>query len=297
MSGVKVDLSNQIDMNLDCDDIACDLYTVPGLNELVRSGADSTTCKNVNTCMSMTSIEPGLFEDSEEIESEKGESDVLQEPSYDCMENYKRHGRAILSIEQAQAIFQHKPKPFEKERTRAGNLAKLYGISVKTVRDIWVGRTWYRATFHLDEMKPLSPERLQKKAGRPKGAKDSKPRMRKNPYDIGECQLDGLFSLHSFDSGCEADLPKHVYCDAPIQSNIKAFSDGISWLDFPMGIHAAAFEDPFREDWEQWQQQRLQTQEPEFEVPIKYEDEAPLQTNTVACTSGTEPWSMYTGDS
>jgi hypothetical protein len=272
--------SAQLDMNLDCDDIACEIYTEPGLNELIRSGDDSTACEKINKC----SIEPpSLFEDSEDTETERGDSDVLPEQSFESME-YKRHGRAILSIEQAQAIFQHKPKPFEKERTRAGNLAKMYGISVKTVRDIWVGRTWYRATFHLDQLKPFSPERLQKKAGRPKGAKDSKPRMRKNPYDFGECP-DWLSSMQSF-QGCEADLPKN-YEDSS-QSSINVCSDVRSWLDFPMWIQTAGFEDPFREDWELWQQQIVQNQNAEVETPTECKDELPLQRTIMAWTSEPE---------
>ena len=94
---------------------------------------------------------------------------------------YRRHGRAILTDDQAREIFRHKPSPDSKERDRAGILARTYGISVKTVRDIWVGRTWYRATVHLDPSKPVSVERLQKRPGRPRGAKDSRPRTRKWP--------------------------------------------------------------------------------------------------------------------
>jgi hypothetical protein len=84
----------------------------------------------------------------------------------ECSESPKRfqrgdrHGRAILTDEQARSIFQDKPAPFAKEKVRAGALARTYGVSVKTVRDIWVGRTWYRATFDLDTSKPISPERL-----------------------------------------------------------------------------------------------------------------------------------------
>jgi hypothetical protein len=96
----------------------------------------------------------------------------------------KRHGRAILTQNDAQDIFKHKPLSSAKERQRAGILARFYGVSVKTVRDIWVGRTWYRATFHLDSSKPIAAERLEKKPGRPLGAKDSKPRTRKwHKYD------------------------------------------------------------------------------------------------------------------
>ena len=98
--------------------------------------------------------------------------------------NAKRHGRAILTEQYAREIFCNKPAPGTMERTRAGSLSKVYGVSVKTIRDIWIGRTWYRATCHLDQTQPLAPERRHKKAGRPKGVKDSKKRVKKSPSDI-----------------------------------------------------------------------------------------------------------------
>jgi hypothetical protein len=98
----------------------------------------------------------------------------------------KRHGRAILTEEQARQIFHYKPAPGLKDRTRAGCLSKMYGVSVKTIRDVWVGRTWYRVTCQLDQTKPLSPERLMKRAGRPKGTKDSKPRAKRPRNDTTE---------------------------------------------------------------------------------------------------------------
>ena len=36
----------------------------------------------------------------------------------------------------------------------------MYGISVKTVHDIWVGSTWYRVTCDLDPDTPICIERL-----------------------------------------------------------------------------------------------------------------------------------------
>ena len=90
-----------------------------------------------------------------------------------------RHGRAVLNDDQAKEIFRWKPFPDLKERDRAGYLARLFGVSVKTIRDIWVGRTWYRATFNLDPQKPVEAERLLKRPGRPRGVKDSKPRAKK----------------------------------------------------------------------------------------------------------------------
>jgi hypothetical protein len=168
----------------------------------------------------------------------------------------KRHGRAILTDEQAQAIFRHKPSAFAHDRDKAGVLAKIYGVSIKTVRDVWVGRTWYRATFHMDHTKPFAPERLEKKAGRPKGAKDSKPRSRKAHSD-GLDFLRVENRLESSDQACYEACKQRASesgSDNAILASAKAAAheniDSRSWKDFPMAIPSGGFEDPFREDWE-----------------------------------------------
>jgi hypothetical protein len=285
MSGLNVENSGRL-MNSDCNEIVCKMYNEP-YKDSMRSGDNCAALENLHETMFMTSMTPtdhhpdknSLLEVSKSLEVKGNESEILQAPQFDSMENYKRHGRAILSIEQAQNIFQLKPKPFQKERTRAGNLAKMYGISVKTVRDIWVGRTWYRATFHLDRLNPLSPERLQKKAGRPKGAKDSKPRMRKNPYDISDCFYDGLFGVQN----CEPDCPKPSDSDDPIQCKLKTSLEFQSWLDFPMESFDAGFEDPFREDWELWLQHKIQNQESEVETADEWQGNAEWSSDSEDC--------------
>jgi hypothetical protein len=143
------------------------------------------------------------------------------DPSGHNQARIKRHGRAILTNEQAQAIFRHKPTASTKDRSKASVLSRIYGVSIKAVRDIWVGRTWYRATFHMDHSKPFSPERLEKKAGRPSGCKDSVPRARKIPSDPRQ----------------KAQVSSENTTNRP------------AWMDFPM-IPAEGFEDPFRGDWE-----------------------------------------------
>uniref|UniRef100_A0A7S0MI35 Uncharacterized protein n=1 Tax=Cryptomonas curvata TaxID=233186 RepID=A0A7S0MI35_9CRYP len=201
------------------------------------------------------------------IESKSGCSSTLNEPNDLQIESIesrkdnntvKRHGRAILTDEQAQAIFKHKPTAYAQDRNKAGILARLYGVSVKTVRDIWVGRTWYRATFHMDHTKPFAPERLEKKAGRPKGSKDSKPRVRKTQSDGSHS--DNLLE-DTDDASCntreqrqDAGLRHAFDRNHPVAAKDAAFTwgdlDGRSWTDFPMAIQSGGFEDPFREDWE-----------------------------------------------
>jgi hypothetical protein len=56
--------------------------------------------------------------------------------------------RVILTEEQVINIYLIKlangaPSLHESKNNRAPQLAEKYGVSEKTVRDIWMGRTWY----------------------------------------------------------------------------------------------------------------------------------------------------------
>ena len=95
-----------------------------------------------------------------------------------------RGRRAVLSCDQVINIFRLRNGTCSATGSMRGGVgativARFFGVSSKTVRDIWVGRTWYRATQHLDPLRDDASERLQKRPGRPKGAKDRKPRTRK----------------------------------------------------------------------------------------------------------------------
>ena len=61
--------------------------------------------------------------------------------------------RAILTAEQAIEIFKMKLSSQPAVRIKnlsACKVAFAYGVSEKTVRDIWKGRTWLRETMHFD---------------------------------------------------------------------------------------------------------------------------------------------------
>ena len=87
--------------------------------------------------------------------------------------------RAILTSEKAVEIFSRSltsTVSSSAERPHATSVAREYGVSEKTVRDIWTGRTWSNETRHLD---PHRPPREAKPTGRPRGRQDSTPRKRK----------------------------------------------------------------------------------------------------------------------
>jgi hypothetical protein len=188
-------------------------------------------------------------------------------------------GRAILTDVQAQAIYRYKPEPFSKQENRAGALAKMFGVSVKTIRDIWVGRTWYRATYNLDSSKAPTIDRLLKKAGRPKGSKDSKPRVKKVScpgstsseinalkqedavYRNDRKMYDGTCrTLLAVDSIPESDMSccgRNTPCCACNLSSISPTSveEDKPWhagSDLFCETQLEALEDPFHDDWAFW---------------------------------------------
>ena len=156
------------------------------------------------------------------------------------------HGRAILTGGQAQAIFGFRPQALSIHRDRASTLSRMYGVSVKTVRDIWKGRTWYRETYHLDPSKAPMIDRLMKKAGRPKGVKDSKPRAKKEASDE---YIFGISSetVTTADPGiCNRDCTSY---SLDTWNGVKQELLG----DTPCSdAHSALLQDPFHDDWAYW---------------------------------------------
>ena len=82
--------------------------------------------------------------------------------------------RAVLTKQQAIDIFCLSTNCFPRgSRPTATSVAKAFGVSEKTIRDIWNGRTWCDETLPLDLSRQPKP---RKKTGRPLGSKDSAPR-------------------------------------------------------------------------------------------------------------------------
>ena len=107
--------------------------------------------------------------------------------------------RAILTSEKAVEIFSRSlpsTGSSSAEKPHATSVAREYGISEKTVRDIWTGRTWSNETLHLD---PQRPAREAKPTGRPRGKKDTAPRKRK----LKNCE--DSVSMQSLEAGTWLD--------------------------------------------------------------------------------------------
>jgi hypothetical protein len=198
-----------------------------------------------------------------------------------------RGRRAVLSHDQVVNIYKLRnascSAAASKKRDGIGatSVARCFGVSSKTVRDIWVGRTWYRATQHLDPLRTDATERLQKRLGRPKGAKDRKPRIGKFlvvdmaesksqevpfPADFSTGLIQYSHPLQSTGPACYFQYNSETCClgatgeynilNLPAQwppATTAAANDHQSFLVPSLeNTLLSAFEDPFHNDWAFW---------------------------------------------
>ena len=152
-----------------------------------------------------------------------------------------RRSRNILSKEQAIEIFQLKSSLSMRE-LRASLVAERYGVGVKAIRDIWIGRTWYRETFHMDASRADGQERLMRKIGRPSGARDLKPRARRQGNKDDKRQL--LLDLTASDQTSDVKLENG--------NAITRFPDSSEDNRRQFPNLTLCFDDPFHDDWPYW---------------------------------------------
>ena len=193
----------------------------------------------------------------------------------------KTRKQTILTSEAAIQIFKLRPalkSPIDDAESRlktSSSIAKRFGVSPKTVRDIWIGRTWYRQTFPLDPERPNSSERLSKQMGRPRGSKDKSPRSRRSQE--GEPGIKPISPLvlpnpavHS--TASQRQCHEFATMDAVIGTLYPADEISIGSASLPadfaltwdqayssdahcFGDDLAEFCDPFHNDWQHWPKQ------------------------------------------
>ena len=81
--------------------------------------------------------------------------------------------RTILTLEQAAAIFMTRNSDRSSLKTKgkwlsSTKVASAFGVSEKTVRDIWTGRTWFHELIHLDPARAALAEKRIRPPGRPR---------------------------------------------------------------------------------------------------------------------------------
>mmetsp|Transcript_28517 Transcript_28517/g.64676 ORF Transcript_28517/g.64676 Transcript_28517/m.64676 type:complete len:415 (-) Transcript_28517:83-1327(-) len=90
--------------------------------------------------------------------------------------------KRVLNAELAFKIYSEKISGLGHKTVESCFVGKRYGISSKTVRDIWDRRTWTQATKELWTPEELLQEEqvVRRQPGRPSGSKDTKPRKPRN---------------------------------------------------------------------------------------------------------------------
>ena len=160
----------------------------------------------------------------------------------------KTHQRAILSQEQAIQIYQRLQRKISdaNDFSTAKLMAHTYGVSVKTIRDIWNRRTWTKETQHLWGPTDTRKIRRKKIAASPKTSSDK------------------IFSEHQFDPSCILNRPVYHLAPADTSDNYENASrrvfDQCSERDCPVPQQAIPnaqrfdfhAEDPFHDDWPYW---------------------------------------------
>ena len=144
-----------------------------------------------------------------------------EDADYDSSDAPTKCKRTVLTDIQARNIFEMKSFHFAGQRGSTSKIAQTYGVSPKTIRDIWAGRTWYRATYTLDRSKPASVERLQTKIGRPLGAKDQQPRRSKigsSPISCKPSCQRAIFANRSVYQPSHCDLSTGEAAEADISN-------------------------------------------------------------------------------
>jgi hypothetical protein len=173
--------------------------------------------------------------------------------------------RAILSEAQAIEIFwmKHTAKSSMQPCPSPVELALLFGVSEKAVRDIWKGRTWARATHFLD---PTRPVLMKKQCGRPLGSKDSKPRIAlraRNLSLLSSVRRTSIEQERFLESDIMAIDARTVICsshprpDGNIsqQRNAASAFDSVDYQlhEWTNGTSTPSkLIDPFRLDWVDW---------------------------------------------
>ena len=154
--------------------------------------------------------------------------------------------RTVLTLQQALQIFEIKLEQSNssaqgtlRQRRTAAAVARSFGVSEKTVRDIWIGRTWVREMMHLDPARAAKAHIL-KLPGRPRRAKSEGNEcylVQHNP----PCFLGNCFIRPTAET---------------VKCNAIPVCEGNSYpsIEPPDSIMAnpSNMEDPFHNDWPDW---------------------------------------------
>jgi hypothetical protein len=156
--------------------------------------------------------------------------------------------RTVLTLQQALHIFQIKQSNAssrESERESAAAVARSFGVSEKTVRDIWAGRTWVREMMHLDPARAAKagslklPGRPKKRAKTGEYHQSFQAKPQASAY-LCDCNIEILSETAFGTFICVIrDEPSDLSSQSNLAMKISKTSNAIA-------------DDPFHDDWPHW---------------------------------------------
>ena len=173
--------------------------------------------------------------------------------------NIRNKPRAILTKELAREIYQYKLENMQVVASAVGRhaciLASKYGVSEKTIRDVWTARTWSEETDNLDQERRIHgaadftlPEcrttasRLVRELERTPLTSRSSYRVYRRNSTSRKSQ--GRLSEDISSTKCEETLEMHNQAQHAMEHILHG------------ACTASDFDDPFHHDWPHWKQER-----------------------------------------
>jgi hypothetical protein len=189
----------------------------------------------------------------------------------------KRRGRIVLNDDLAIEIYKHKDllcrrrtyssvfmAPEALLRGQSAVVSKIYGVSAKTIRDIWNHKTWVDATLHLwDPMTSIGQVAAQHPSGKPSSSigthakliaevaiSDTRPQVLiPNLFSPNRSMLVEPPNLLPARPATVLAWDSPRACSAAHQPS--PLSNSISTAD-ALRLDPSSFNDPFRSDWPHW---------------------------------------------
>jgi hypothetical protein len=174
-----------------------------------------------------------------------GKKHFVQNPKT-MMHNPAHRPRAVLTASQVVAIFQYKAV-----MRSSSKVSRIFGVSEKTIRDIWMGRTWKAETRHLDPLRPLEEQHANRAHGKgpPQDkARESNPARRRDQLLVSAEEAGWPFT-ESLKAGSQDKDSLDFRENAPLGINSVSASQSIDGLECSWeqaGDHALLLINP---DW------------------------------------------------
>mmetsp|Transcript_4242 Transcript_4242/g.12108 ORF Transcript_4242/g.12108 Transcript_4242/m.12108 type:complete len:175 (+) Transcript_4242:138-662(+) len=153
--------------------------------------------------------------------------------------------KAVLTQTDVLAIFMIKVDALPARRPTPGQVASRFGVTEKTIRDIWAGRTWRQETKHLDVSRVNVREEVRR-PGRPKGNRESSSSCSSSRPDVLDPHRTFRLAQSCINSAFSS--PNEICVSRETADELKHEFSHLQRVPLFTGVG----DDPFHDDWPYW---------------------------------------------